>query len=549
MIPSTLSNSLGRGNPDFLRPKLELLKFDKSASYWTYDAFNPPAADQAQLIFCSAKDAWGQTGEVNITIEDAGNQLPAGVMNGNKFKLSISHNGVDWTPFLAGWIREKGTDRNETGIREIKMHGYGNKIRGSERLVNFLRIARRDVDGVTPDLTDPTMKCSELMKTAWTSADVYPFGDPETFTTGGVATVSETLASLRETFIQLGDIANRLQDASGGLLDIDANDVVVFDYLANLQSGVVIRDTVNLQTDPESKTGYFVGPWKFTDSIKVTEGFANRLIGIGGSDFHLDVDKWTDAGSDEFHSVDRAMQFTPAAPRLTAMALRLSKNGSPTNAITGEVRLNNEATNKPGEQVGSFTIIPADVGASVTDVNKINVQMTDNRLQVDKKYWIVLLKNGSAGHHFKWHHDAGASGTYATRAGGSWTTFTGAKTYAHRVFSSRRVLHEASDMISRARYGTIDKKVYAPFIFETRAMDTLLTGLLLYTARQRRKYEINRILAPTTILKSGRLVKLIDTLEGINSDAIVQSIGYTFDTRANGMGTRWADIQLTAFVP
>ena len=541
-------SSLNRGNPDFIRPKIELLKWDKSSSYWTYDAFNPPGSGP-RLINLATEDVWAQTGKVDFVIEDSDKALPATVGNGNKFILSLSHNGTDWTPFLAGWIRGYGVNRKETGIREVVAEGYGNKIRAIERVSNFMRIARRQGDGFTPDLTDPAMKCSELLKSAWTSADTFPFGDVEPFTVAGVATVNETIASLRENFVELGEITNRLIDASGSNFDIDANDDIVFDYITNQHSGVTIKSTASLDVDNEAKTGYFMGPWDYKDEMKKSSGFANRLIGIGGSDFHMDIDFYTDAGQDEFHSVDRGMQWTAEAPRLSSLALKLSKVGSPTNAITGEIRHNKDATNKPdGEQIGTFAIIPSLVSTTATDVNRINVQMTDDRLQIDKKYWIVLLKNGSAGDHYRWHHDGGTSGTYATRPAGSWTTFTAAKRYAHRVYSSRRVLHEYSDIASRAKLGTVDKKVYAPFILERRAMDTLLSGLASITARQRRSYAVNKILAPTTILHAGRLVTLIDTLEGINQNAIIQRIGYSFNTNENGMGTRFATLGLTAFV-
>lgn len=542
-------SSLGSGSPSLLRPKLALKKWDLSSTYLTYDAFAPPSSGPA-LTYVSVEKAMGQTGEIDIVIEDSAKDLDSGVGQGNKFVLSISSDGVSYDNFLAGWIREYSVRRPSAGIREVRLHGYGNAIRANERLVNFFRIAKREADGVTPDLTDPAMKCSQIMTDLWTSYDAFPVAEPlEPFGTGGVDTISEALASLKMQYVEMSDVANRIADACGGLWGIDANDQVYLRYHSLAPSGITIKETADLGIDQEDRVGYFVGDWEYTDSIKKSDGFANRLFGVGGTDFHLDVDKYTVAGQEEFYSKDIAVQFIPTAPRLSAIALTLSKVGNPTDDIIGEIRLHKESTGKPdGDQVGTFNIQKDQVGTSATDVTRVNVSMTDSRLQVDKKYWIVLLKRGNSSNHFRWHHDNGTTGVNATRTS-SWTVNSNHRTYAHRVYSSRRVLSEASDPKSRAKFGVIDAKIYAPYIMEWRAMDQLLTGLLQYSARQRRKYESRQILAPKKVIHPDTLVRLVHSSEGINADAEIQSVKYVFDSQDHPLGTRWVHVKPVAFVP
>lgn len=537
-----------------LRPKLTLTKHDDpSTVYYTYDAHNPPTSGP-MLTDLYVKDAIKETGEMTAIIEDADKAMTANVMNGNKFYVDISSDGVynNDTKFLAGWIREFGYIRKDTGLYDLWMHGYGNMVKLSELITRFFRIAARTGDGETADLTDVNAKASELMKALVNDPDHRPFGAPflsDYFTTAGIEDIPDRIASIKMLYVDMIEVANRLAESSGTYISVNALDQVVMRYPILRHSGITIKDTVDLQNDNEATTGYFEGEWRAVNSIKKSEGFANRLVGIGGTDFKIDVNKWVDNGSDECYSVDRAIQFVPSTIKLDAIALILSRTATmPSSDLTGEIRLDVNDT-PTGQQVGSFSVFRNLVGTSATEINRVNTTMSDPRMQVDKKYWLVILKQGNANQHYKWHHDNGSTGRFATRNGGSWVVTSNSKTYAHRTFSSRQVVAEMSDPASIQRYGTVEAVERAPWILEGRAMDTYLLGILQWSARQRRKYETKRIFSPSKPLRKETLVRLIDSKAGVDADAEIQSVAYRFNAQENGMGTRWADVRLTAYVP
>lgn len=544
-----MSSSLyGQGLLTYLRPKLELKKHDGSATYFSYDAWNPPGSGP-RLIRCIPKASMLETGEIEIVIEDSGKALNAGVMNGNKFVCSISADGLSYTNFLAGYIRRHGVRRLGKNVREIHLYGYGNLVRTNERLTNLLRMANRQGDNESPDLTDTSMKCSEIAKDLFEDVDHLPIGGPlEPFSTAGVEEVSETLASIRLQYVEWSAVLNRLRETSGAIFNINASDQVIFRYPTFKDSGITIKSIADFNVDLQDKVGYFVGEWNYEDSIEKSNGFANRLYGLGGTDFHLDLDKFTDAGQEEFYTKDIAMQFVPNAPRLAALSLKLSRMGTLAEDITGAIHLNKESTNEPGEIVGSFTIFKNLVGTSATTINRVNVSMFDRRLQVDKKYWIVLHKRGDANNHTRWHHDNGTAGVNATRAAGVWTTNTSSRTYTYRLYSSVRVLAEASDPNSINRFGLVEARIDAPWVLEGQAMDKLLTGLLQDTARQHRVFTPKRILSPKAILEPGTLIRLVDANEGLDMQAEIQWAQYSF-TEENALGTRYVTVQPIGFVP
>jgi hypothetical protein len=201
-----------------------------------------------------------------------------------------------------------------------------------------------------------------------------------------------------------------------------------------------------------------------------------------------------------------------------------------------------------GDIVGTFNIFKNLVGNSATTINRVNVSMHGRGLQVGTKYWIILKKQGDASNHFLWHHDNGTSAVEAERATTTWTVDATGRALTHRVYCSRRVLTEASDQASIDRYGVVETVVDAPWIIEGRMMDAYLTAILQYSARQKRAFDIRQIYAPTTVLTAGKLVRLVDTLSGVDADAELLSVRYKFD-QSNSLGTRYCEIAPVAFMP
>jgi hypothetical protein len=532
--------------PSYLRPKIVIKKWDGSTTYFTYDAFAPPASG-ARVLSCTVEDKELVAAPFRIVIEDSGGTLDPNVGNGNKVTISIGTTPGSLAGFVTGYVRQVEVARKDTHVKEITLHGFSSVVRLDERISNFYRIAARDANGVDPDPADTSMKCSEIFKDIFEDTDHLPIGQPtEPFTTGGVQDIGERLASIKEPFIEWKQIADRAAEASGSVYGIDASDVAFMRYPTLTHSGITIKGASS-SMDVDAATGYFLGPWNYTDTIKKSDGFANRLYGRGGTQLQLDIDKFTDSASIECYTKDRAIQFTPKAPRLDALSFILSSTGTLLADVAGEIRLDDGNT-PDGEVVGTFSIFKNLVQASATTIQRVNTSMYDNRLQVDKKYWLVIKKAGDASNHLKWHRDNGTSGVNAERSASTWAVSTSSYTLAHRTYFSRRVLAEASDQISIDRYGVIEAVVDAPWIIERQTMDTYLTSILQYSALQHRVYDVKKIYAPSTLINAGKLVRLVDTLSGVNADAEVVMSRYKFTSDENGLGTRFAEIQLQAYV-
>jgi hypothetical protein len=235
------------------------------------------------------------------------------------------------------------------------------------------------------------------------------------------------------------------------------------------------------------------------------------------------------------------------APRLDSISFILSRVGTLSVDLSGEIRLDDGNTPE-GEAVGTFSIFKNLIGTSATTINRVNVSMYDNALQVDKKYWLIIKKAGDASNYFRWHHDNGSAAVNAERAASTWTVNAASYALTHRTYFSRRVLAEASDQTSIDRYGVIEAVQDAPWIKERQTMDTYLTSILQYSALQHRIYDIKRIYAPSTPITAGKLVRLVDPLSGVDSDAEVLMSRYSFKADENGLGTRYAEVQLQAYV-
>jgi hypothetical protein len=532
-----------------LRAKVIIKKHDSSATYFTYDSFVPPSSG-ARIVEVECEDKELEAAPLKIRIEDSGNALDSNVGNGNKVIIQIGDTQPNLQNFVAGYVRFVDIVRPDTNVKEVVLHGFTNPVRTEERILNMVRIANRLGNGVDPDPSDTAMKASEIFKDCFEDVDCYPIGGPLLpVTTGGVLDISEKLASIKEPLVPMKQVLDHIANATGSLYAIDGSDVVHLHYATLLHSGITMRDTDDPNSvPPEATTGYFVGPWKFTKSIRKQDGFANRLYGKGGNKFLLDIDKFADSASIECHSNSRAIQFSPVAPRLAAVSVILSKTGTLPSDIAGEIRL--DKGNAPtGEIIGTFEIFKNLIGTSATTVNRVNISMNDKRIQVDKPLWIILKRQGDASNHFKWHHDNGNSGRNAFSSGGSWTVNSNSYTLTHRTYWTRKILFEVSSSVSIQKYGVTEDVVDAPWIMEYQDMDKLLTSILRYSSQQKVIFEPRKIWAPTTPIAAHKLVRLKDSLSGIDMDAEVNSVHYHFKADDEGLATHYVDIEPIGFMP
>lgn len=535
-----------------LLPKVVIKKFDSSVTYHTYDSFNLGAAD-ININFVDCQIGLGRAGNFTIRVEDSGGSLNSNVKVGNKVVIQAGKTQAGLTNLMTGYVRRFETVRQNTNTLEYILKGYGSQVRFNERVSNFFRFGDRSSFGSADPASDTDMRGSALFTDLITDTDHLPIGTPtETFTSIGVDTITEQIPSIKEPFVEWSHVANQIANNVGAIWGVDASEDAFFRYPLSSSSGITITDTT-ASTD-DANYAYIVGPWSFSDSIEKTDGFANRLYGRGGSQLHVDQSQTTNSASSSLYDTDRAQAFTPTAHNLDSIQLIVSRTGTLSEDIQGEVVLDN-SNNPTGDIVGTFKIWKNLVGTSATTVS-VALESHGKTIQVDKKHWIILKENGAdASNRANWHHDNGSSGNSASRSpggSGAWTVTSAGNAFCFATLCSRRIFNEASDGDSIARYGVIEAVIDAPWILEGRTMDRYLTSILGFSAKKKRIYSIPQVKAPDTLFVPGKLVTIMDTKTGlgISTQAELLSARYTFDADTNGMGTNYVnDLELVAYLP
>ncbi|MEM3160348.1 MAG: hypothetical protein QXJ74_06155 [Nitrososphaera sp.] len=543
---------------DPLMPKVLIKSRDGVTTYHTYNAHSLGGAD-INIAGIDCTIGTGMAGIATILIEDSDGTLNANVKNGVKVEIRASKasGDIDNTAnkLLTGYVRDFQTLRQGTNTLGYLLTVYGSQVRFNERITNFFRFGDRDSFASENPASDTDMRISALFTDLVEDTDHLPIGTPtlssEGFTMTGIDTIVEQMPSIKEPFTEFTTVANRLAEAGGLSWGVDATEDIFLRYPLLTHSGITIKDTV--ETTDDANTAYPVGAWDFRDSIQKTDGFANRLYGKGGTQLHVDQSQTTDSASTSLYDTDVAMQFTPTAHDLDAIRLIVSRTGTLSADIEGEVRLDVSDT-PTGDIVGTFRIWKNLVGTSATQVT-VNVESHGKYLQVDKKHWIILKENGDdASNHGNWHHDNGTSFTSATRSpggSGNFTVDTTAFGYCFATLCSRRVLVEASDGVSIANYGVVEAVIDAPWIIEPRTMDRYLTSVLSFSAKQKRIYNIPQVKAPDALFAPGKLITIMDTKAGLGiaTQAELLKCRYVWDANSNGMGTHYVTgLELVAHI-
>ena len=87
--------------------------------------------------------------------------------------------------------------------------------------------------------------------------------------------VTERLLSVVQSMQELSQVLNFLAEVTGAYWKVE-NGKLIFEYPDVQHSGIIIKNK-KTTTDLAKSISYFAGPWKYTDSISKSDGFANRI--------------------------------------------------------------------------------------------------------------------------------------------------------------------------------------------------------------------------------------------------------------------------------
>lgn len=530
-----------------LMPRIIIKDRTGATTLHTYNAFNLGSND-IHISSLDLKFSLQSLPEADIKIEDSGNTLDQDVINGCKVLIDLGKTEGALARKFSGYVRGKKVVRSDTGTFEMMLHCLGSGVRFNERLTSFNRMAKRTaVNSGDPDTTDAAMQAQHLMKNLVEQADHLPIGEPlESFTTTGVDTsVIEVIPCISMKYMEWSDIAGNISDTVGAIWYVDENDNLVFKYPTLTSSGIVVKDGPASSLD-SADTCYFIGGFTIEDSIRKSDGFANRLYGRGGNELAPDAFSATDAASTSLHDRSLAIQFTPTDTwNASAVTVILSKTGSPVitkGRMAAVLRVSR--SNTPGYPISQVYFETEHITSSPTVVTfGFSARSVGLRnLQYGHPHWLELSKiNGTvdASNTINWHRDIGTSGRNAYKTpGGSWTVQSSSYTFTYGQLFSRQVLQEASDSDSIDTYGVIEAVIDAPWILDGRTMDKYLTAILSWTSRPKRIYTIPVCTIPDTLPMPGQTVELRDTKTGFTTGNTAELLeaAYHWNALESGMG-------------
>lgn len=563
--------NLKTGNPDYIAPlrcKITISDKDQMVIFHEYDSFLPPEYNDLHILQAEVSLGLGQAGTFTLTLENSNDDIDRTIIgNGCHVLIQAGKTQDQYQDLLSGYVRRSTVSRPDTNHMLYILSGYSSQIRFNERITNFSRAAKREnFASNIPRRNDEDMTTAELFKDLVRDQDHLPIGEPpENFGTAGVEDeVHEFVPSIDEHLTQWSSVANVLAEGSGAIWGVDARDNIFLRYPFMKQAELTIKDVPDTTNDRADVTAYNIGPWEFTDSIDQGDGFANRLYGRGGS---VEIASTSQSLGDSFQSLYNkalAVKFRPGSPRLSNIALMLSKQGSPSaDKLLGSVVLDKNNT-PTGVKIAEFNVMMRDIEESNEAVFRIDISpFTRNQIETTKDHWIILYAVGEDENNtVRWHHDNDftTAGRYSARRspgtkageGENWLVSSTGPLYTYQFFDTQIHTTEASNIKSILKFGVIEDVKDAEWVLENEGMDRYLNAVLDIIAKPKRTYELQDITIPDLLVMPGMLCQIKDskakiTVENTIPGEIVE-VSYNFNASENGLGTRHIKISPVAYV-
>jgi hypothetical protein len=434
-------------------------------------------------------------------------------------------------------------------------------------IVNFKRASSELVDIDDPNFPkrpDAKMAVFELVTDLLEDADVRVIRDMRikdyfNLDISGISPfVTERLLSVVQNMQELSQVMNFLAEVTGAYWKIE-NGKLIFEYPDVQHSGIIIKNK-KTTTDLASSISYFAGPWKYTDSISKSDGFANRIYTSTTTDTKSVASSMSNKGATTLYNRAIAQQFQTIDSRISALALLLSRIGNPfvdstgtdgglsteiaEQVVKGEIRIDNDNT-PTGPTISQFEV---NVGGLVSTADTIfinDITIDASVLSPTAKYWIVLLPCGSSNRDtIKWHHnnDLSTLDKYSSFAQGEdktdlgdWKTSRWGPTYGYAVFARIRRLQEYSDPQSIDKFRLKEDVTQLDFLDDSASVSKMMQNVLAIRGKPVRKYSINEVTLPLNLwFTPGMNVTIVDDTghhhESKNIFAEIHEVRYSWSS-------------------
>jgi hypothetical protein len=277
-----------------LVPKITIKDLAANNTHYTYDPFTDTGTVN-KPISLSVNLSENTHGTFAFQIEDENNTLDTTKINkGARLIIEVGKQASQMTRLFSGLIRKTGRSRGSNEKNIYNLFGSSTGIRLNERIIYYVKAGDRgDVDGVTIDMTDPTIKADAVIYNAFqslytalpalTQTAEAALGILSVQTLQNDSDVENPIADVRIEYGELMDLISLVEEHTNADFYISPDDKGYLRYEIRPGSGgrgFTIKNK-NEQYDDADDTCYLIRKnWNYDESTYKQDAYSNRIFSI-----------------------------------------------------------------------------------------------------------------------------------------------------------------------------------------------------------------------------------------------------------------------------
>ena len=541
---------------------IEIWDRKKTTKIAEYSMFDPDIST-INVLDCQVNPSAVQ-GTFSITLDNDDNVIDESEIGLNSFCKFYGGKTVDDLHFLmAGRVINSEPEIIGDQIKNYTISGYSEKAETNNFILNFKRSSSSVPDVNDPDiikLPDSKMTIENLVKEVTTKKDARL---PKDFTvkdhlgldiSGIDPLVNEKILSVNEELKEGGEVYNFLASIVNAFWDIK-DGKLIFEYPMLKHSGIIVKNKQE-STDHANQVSYFVGPWKYTDSISKEDGHATGLYNVSAADSKSVDSANVVGGASVLFQRTIAQKFSAIDTRFSSFALIMSKIGTPFDQsvaiedqiVRGRIVLDSGNNSPSTTKIATFDIPISSIPDSQDTVFVANIKVDRTITSPNTSYWLILDACGTdLSNTVRWHHDGIMNHNSATNPRPSafaavvdnniqennlvWIVDNEGPIYTYNIFSRVRRIQYFSDPDAIDQYGLKEDIVEIPEIEDPISIAKIMQSILALRSSPIRKYVMNEVTLPNgKIFEPGQSITIVDDTanhtEAENIFAIIQDVSY-----------------------
>jgi hypothetical protein len=587
------------------RPYIFLQDHTSTVNVLEYAGFAPPSSGSGLPVvdFAQVNLVANEAGSFRLRIWDKERTIDRNlVRNGCSFFIFGSKNpanAVEWQ-LMHGFVRADQTQRDGYDRYLIELSGFGSQIIFNERIINY--IASAPPDTINPAMLDTSNPYWEAWK-HFIRIQADRFNDPL-----GQKAVKDThsadqflyedfaidtkinmpIGAVNFPYVEARQALDTIADTAGavwGTIPLgfpSTKDYVYFWHPTRKHSGITVKDSKLTEAELDRKMSYCRGGFTVENSMRVEDGFANRLYSQTATKRNVRSTTGQNQNYIRLAGLDLAQQFTIDSVRLRNLAIKLTFlqkeyeiNGNTQPLWTPQTifcAIVNDVNDSPGPVLLGFSWF--NISLDPGQATRVNLVFPANfRLSganVGQKAWLIVYQNAlwrlnikgfedvlmyDVDNSLNWNYnDPNArDGTTAWR----WAIFKNNRqdrdppyndftsgwvvnkqnwiTFDYLFQDEEQHYIECSDPDSIDYYGQVDGFIDVPFITDVATLHKFLSSVIMYTAMPKMTFNIGQCTLPdNSIFYPGiGQITFSDTKSGMvkprTVNAELAEVTYTFD--------------------